>query len=69
MLLPCFVSQEKTDVKPAIPPTLEEGRDANLSALQDRYGVLNIDAESKLKFGWVEVTMSWPKAWYVFSSS
>lgn len=59
MLRPCFVFQEKTDVKPIIPPALEEGRDtnhmaANIGIVQDRLVVHNIDAEFKLKFGLVE---------------
>lgn len=66
-LLSCFVFQEKTDVEPVIPPKLEEGRDAILEiaakvgAVQDRFGVQNIDAESKLKFGLVEAVYEWAK--------
>lgn len=54
MLFPCLVFQEKSDVQPDIPPTLDGGRDAdlkiaaNVGAVKDRFGVQNIVAESKL---------------------
>jgi len=66
-LLSCFVFQEKTDVEPAIPPKLEEGRDAifaiadKVGAVQDRHKVAASDVEKKLKFGLVEVVYEWAK--------
>ena len=74
-LLSCFVFQEKTDVEPVIPPKLEEGRDAILDiaskvgAVQDRWGVQNFDAETKLKFGLVEVVYEWAKGMVRVSES
>ncbi|KAG6811569.1 hypothetical protein H0H92_006818 [Tricholoma furcatifolium] len=66
-LLSCFVFQEKTDVEPAIPPKLEEGRDAILSIsdrvgrIQDYHKVSVEDFRSNLKFGLVEVVYEWAK--------
>lgn len=74
-LLSCFVFQEKTDVEPAIPPRLEEGRAALLAiadrvgAVQDRHKVAAPDAETRLKFGLVEVVYEWAKGMvrFIFS--
>ncbi|THV06548.1 ATP-dependent RNA helicase [Dendrothele bispora CBS 962.96] len=66
-LLSCFVFQEKTDVEPAIPPKLEEGRDAiiaiseRVGRLQDRHKVAAEELRSDLKFGLVEVVYEWAK--------
>ncbi|EJD03737.1 antiviral helicase [Fomitiporia mediterranea MF3/22] len=66
-LLSCFVFQEKTDVKPAVTPRLEEGRAAILGvaervgAVEDRNKVASPDSESRLKFGLVEVVYEWAK--------
>lgn len=65
-LLSCFVFQEKTDVEPALPPKLEEGRDAIL-AIADR--VERVQEAHKipgeefrgLKFGLAEVVYEWAK--------
>jgi antiviral helicase SKI2 len=66
-LLSCFVFQEKTDVEPAIPPRLEEGRDAIL-AIADRVGriqdlnkVVADEHKSQMKFGLMEVVYEWAK--------
>ncbi|KII94033.1 hypothetical protein PLICRDRAFT_171718 [Plicaturopsis crispa FD-325 SS-3] len=66
-LLSCFVFQEKTDVEPAIPPKLEQGRDA-IIAISDRVGRVQDfhkvpveDFRSNLKFGLVEVVYEWAK--------
>lgn len=63
-----YVSQEKTDVKPVISPTLEEGRVASLKitasdgAVQVKFCVRDTDAGPKLKFGLVEaVYYEWAK--------
>lgn len=66
-LLSCFVFQEKTDVEPAIPLKLEQGRDAiiaicdRVGRLQDSYKIAGEDARAKLKFGLVEVVYEWAK--------
>ncbi|KAE9409256.1 ATP-dependent RNA helicase [Gymnopus androsaceus JB14] len=66
-LLSCFVFQEKTDVEPAIPPKLEQGRDAILAIsdrvgrIQDSHKVASEDFRTKLKFGLVEVVYEWAK--------
>jgi antiviral helicase SKI2 len=66
-LLSCFVFQEKTDVEPAIPPKLEQGRDAiiaisdRVARTQDLHKVAVEDFRSNLKFGLVEVVYEWAK--------
>lgn len=66
-MLSCFVFQEKTDVEPAIPPKLEQGRDAILAIsdrigrIQDSHKVASEDFRTKLKFGLVEVVYEWAK--------
>ncbi|KDQ63053.1 hypothetical protein JAAARDRAFT_29053 [Jaapia argillacea MUCL 33604] len=65
-LLSCFVFQEKTEVEAAIPPKLEEGRDAiiaisdRVSAIQDAHRVAAEEFRS-LKFGLMEVVYEWAK--------
>ena len=50
-----------------IPPRLEEGRETimaaaeKVGAVQNRHGVAAADAETKLKFGLVEVVNEWAK--------
>lgn len=71
-LLSCFVFQEKTDVEPAIPPKLEQGRDAILAIsdrvgrIQDSHKVASEDFRTKLKFGLVEVVYEWAKGMVSF---
>lgn len=66
-LLSCFVFQEKTDIEPAIPPKLEQGRDAiiaisdRVGRVQDSHKVAVEDFRSNLKFGLVEVVYEWAK--------
>jgi len=66
-LLSCFVFQEKTDIEPAIPPKLEQGRDAimaisdRVSRVQDSHKVAAEEFRSNLKFGLVEVVYEWAK--------
>lgn len=66
-LLSCFVFQEKTDVEPAIPPKLEEGRDAILNIadkigrVQDKHKVAAVSTQERLKFGLTEVVYEWAK--------
>lgn len=66
-LLSCFVFQEKTDVEPAIPPKLEQGRDAimaisdRVGGIQDSHKVAAEEFRSNLKFGLVEVVYEWAK--------
>lgn len=64
-LLSCFVFQEKTDVEPALPVTLERGRDAILAIadrvgrIQDFHKVAVEDFRSGIKFGLVDVVYEW----------
>ncbi|KAG1754810.1 ATP-dependent RNA helicase [Suillus paluster] len=66
-LLSCFVFQEKTEVEPAVPIKLEEGRDAILAisnrvgGVQDRHKVSTEGLRSSLKFGLMEVVHEWAK--------
>ncbi|KIY51126.1 ATP-dependent RNA helicase [Fistulina hepatica ATCC 64428] len=66
-LLSCFVFSEKTGVEPALPPRLQEGRDAiiaiaeHVGRVQDRHKVPVEDFRSKLKFGLAEVVYEWAK--------
>lgn len=66
-LLSCFVFQEKTDVEPAIPAKLEQGRDAivaiadRVGRVQDFHKVAVEDFRTNLKFGLVEVVYEWAK--------
>lgn len=66
-LLSCFVFQEKTDIEPAIPPKLEQGRDAimaisdRVGRVQDSHKVATEEFRSNLKFGLVEVVYEWAK--------
>jgi antiviral helicase SKI2 len=61
------VFQEKTDIKPVIPPKLQEGRDAILAIservgrVQDSHKVAVEDFSSNIKFGLVEVVYEWAK--------
>lgn len=65
-LLSCFVFQEKTDAEPAIPPKLEQGKEAIIT-ISDRVGAVQdfhkVPAEGfrTLKFGLVEVVYEWAK--------
>lgn len=66
-LLSCFVFQEKTEVEPAVPVKLEEGRDAILAisrrveSVQDHHKVSAEEFKSSLKFGLMEVVYEWAK--------
>lgn len=66
-LLSCFVFQEKTDIEPAIPPKLEQGRDAimaisdRVGRIQDSHKVAVEDFRSNIKFGLAEVVYEWAK--------
>ncbi len=65
-LLSCFIFQEKTDVEPAIPPKLEEGRDAiiaiaeRVERVQEAHKVPGEEFRA-LKFGLMEVVYEWAK--------
>jgi antiviral helicase SKI2 len=65
-LLSCFVFQEKTDVEPAIPPKLEEGR-ASIISIFERVERIQTarkvagDEFRQLKFGLTEVVYEWAK--------
>ncbi|TFK77500.1 antiviral helicase [Pluteus cervinus] len=66
-LLSCFVFQEKTEIEPAMPPKLLEGREAiiaiseRVGRVQDRHKVPAEDFRSTLKFGLLEVVYEWAK--------
>lgn len=66
-LLSCFVFQEKTEVEPSLPLTLQEGRDAILAIndrvgrIQDRHNVASEESRSALRFGLTEVVHEWAK--------
>ncbi|KAF8310553.1 ATP-dependent RNA helicase [Clavulina sp. PMI_390] len=64
-LLSAFVFQEKTEVEPALPPRLQEGRDAivkiedRVGRIQDAHKVVAAEWASSLKFGLMEVVWEW----------
>ncbi|KAG9222318.1 hypothetical protein CCMSSC00406_0002653 [Pleurotus cornucopiae] len=66
-LLSCFVFQEKTDVEPAIPTKLQQGRDAiiaireRVARVNDLHKVATEEFQNELKFGLMEVVYEWAK--------